>query len=322
MDQTTLSLDLRSDAPHDDGDDLSASTSQLHISQQRHKRFRQYDGASQEESLDTSQPQYIIFNAKITDTHVNIFNTLTPAFSDASIPPSAYLERLDFVGFPSVYNYHEKQAIMTVFDSTLTQQITEIVAHSLPTSFPRTQDTAPALPTVCDIDTRRFSGRGFPRFCQIRTCPLHNNGQFIFRDTAAGAELAQEHGRLVHGDLLNELSADTLLNIGWRKCCPLCPELYLITEDLAAHRKRCFLHDSHQVWLQTPGTSISPSRTGVSAPLYLICPNARVRELDAILQNNPLIDQSSLYLTVSQWYLDSIRGSPTPTTDPNDDHEL
>jgi hypothetical protein len=82
------------------------------------------------------------------------------------------------------------------------------------------------------------------------------------------------------------------------------------------------LHDSHQVWLQKPGTSLSPSRTGVSAPLYLICPNARVRELDAILQRDPLIDHSSLYMTVSQWYLDSIRDSTTPTTDPTVDHEL
>ena len=322
MDHTTLSLGLQSHAQHDDGDDLSASTSQLHISQSRHKRFRQHDSASQEESLDTSQPQFIIFNAKVTDTQTDIFNTLTPAFNLASIPPLAYLERIDFVGFPSIYNYHEKQAIMTVFDPTLTQQITEIVAQSLQTSFPRTQDTQPALPTVCDIDTTSFSGRGFPWYCQVRTCPFHNKCRFIYCDTLEGATLAQDHGRLVHGELFNELTVDTLNSIGWRKCCPLCPELYLITESLAEHRKRCFLHDSHQIWLQKPGTSISPSRTGVSAPLYLICPNARVRELDEILQRDPLIDHSSLYLTVSQWYLDSIRDTTTPTTDPNADHEL
>ena len=211
---------------------------------------------------------------------------------------------------------------MTVTDPTLTSQIMDIVAQSLSTSFPRTQDTPPTLPTVCDIDTTSFSGRGFPRFCQVRTCPFHNNGRFIYRDTPEGAAMAQEHGRLVHGELLNELSTDTLRSIGWRKCCPLCPELYLITDDLTNHRKRCFLHDSHQVWLQKPGTSLSPSRTGVSAPLYLICPNARVRELDAILQRDPLIDHSSLYMTVSQWYLDSIRDSTSPTTDPTDNHEL
>ena len=306
----------------DDADELSTSASQLQITQTGHKRSRQSDGASQDETHDSSQPQYIIFNAKITDTSADIFHTLMPDLDDASIPPSAYLEKIDFMGFPSVYNYHEKLGVITVFDPTMTDTITDLVAKALQTSFPRVQDVQPTLPSVCDIDTTQFSGRGFPRYCQVRTCPFHNGGKYIFRDTPAGVTLAQEHGRHVHGDLLNELSTDTLKNIGWRKCCPLCPELFLITDDLDGHRRRCFLHDSHQVWLQQPGTSISPSRTGVASPLYLICPNARVRELDRILQDDPLIDHASLYLRVSEWYFDSIRENSHPTTDPEIDDEL
>ena len=306
----------------DDADELSTSTSQLQISNTRHKRSRQSDGASQEETHDSTQPQFIIFNAKITDTYADIFRMLMNDLEGNFIPPSAYLEKIDFIGYPSIYNYHEKLGIITVFDPTRTEAITEIVAQILPSSFPRIQDIAPKLPTVCDIDTTQFSGRGFPRYCQIRTCPFHNGGKYIFRDTPAGVALAQDHGRHVHGDLLNELSTDTLKSIGWRKCCPLCPELFLITDDLTAHRQRCFLHDSHQVWLQQPGTSISPSRTGISAPLYLICPNARVRELDRILQDDPLIDHATLYLRVSEWYFDSIRETSHPTADTDIDHEL
>ena len=224
--------------------------------------------------------------------------------------------------YPSVYNYHEKQGIITVFDPNMTETITEIVAKVLPTSFLRIQDIQPTLPTVCDIDTTQFSGQGFPRYCQVRTCPFHTGGKFIFQDTPAGIALAQEHGRHVHGNLLNELSTDTLRSIGWRKCCPLCPELYLITDDLTEHRRRCFLHDSHQVWLQQPGTSLSPSRTRIASPLYLICPNARIGELDRILQDAPLIDHTSLYLRVSEWYFESIRDNSHPTADPDIEHEL
>jgi hypothetical protein len=133
-----------------------------------------------------------------------------PDFEGNFIPPSAYLERIDFVRYPSVYNYHEKQGIITVFDPNMTETITEIVAKVLPTSFLRIQDIQPTLPTVCDIDTTQFSGQGFPRYCQVRTCPFHTGGKFIFQDTPAGIALAQEHGRHVHGDLLNELSTDTL----------------------------------------------------------------------------------------------------------------
>jgi hypothetical protein len=238
------------------------------------------------------------------------------------IPSSAYLEKIDFVGFPSIYNYHEKLGIITVFDPRMTEAITEIVADVMQTSFPRIQDIKPTIPTVCDIDTTQFSGRGFPRYCQIRTCPFHNGGKFIFRDTHAGVKLAQEHGRHVHGDLLNELTTETLNSIGWRKCCPLCSELFLITDDLTEHRRHCFLHDSHQIWLQQPGTSISPSRTGIASPLYLICPNSRIRELDRILQDDPLVDHASLYLRVSEWYFESIRDRSNPTADPEIDHEL
>jgi len=67
---------------------------------------------------------------------------------------------------------------------------------------------------------------------------------------------------------------------------------------------------------------ISPSQTQIFKPLYLICPEHKKTELDALIVNTPNIDPTMLFVAVSAWYASNSTQESTPTATTITTHEL
>jgi hypothetical protein len=87
------------------------------------------------------------------------------------------------MGFPSIYNMEEKNAILTVFDSSLAGNIKSDIRNTLNFSLPTSTDTPPHIPTANKNDLTPITG--IPCYCRMGSCPFHNNKQDLFALTQA-----------------------------------------------------------------------------------------------------------------------------------------
>jgi hypothetical protein len=248
---------------------------------------------------------------------------LPPSSIDFYLPSPQHQSRktpishsIHFTGFPSIYNMEEEIAILTVFDSSLTNNIKSIIRNTLDFSVPTSTNTPPHIPTAKKIDLTPITG--FPRYCLIGSCPFHNKKQDLFADTSTELQQAQSQGIHLHHHLLSTLNTSTLSSIGWHQCCDTCPAIYLNQFHLDTHRARFIAY--HIVQTSTTSsttTTASPSRTGAFASLYLICPKHNKQDLGNLILNSPSANRMTLFATVQAWYNSNSIQDNAPTVTPN-----
>jgi hypothetical protein len=316
----------------DDDDDLASQTSPDHLNMQahtqahtqtpnhhhHHKRTRDAASLSSTASTSYNDPShsYVQFNTPLLSTKTNILSTLTSALINASIPPNSISTTIHFWAFPSTRIIDEKLAFVTILNPTLLQTIITIIRSTFDLSLPTPIDSIPTPPSHSDIDTTNDPDPDsqFPRNCRIISCPFYNGGTNIFSHDPTGMAVAQSHGHHLHLDLLTSLPPTTLNAIGWTRCCPTCPHIFLSPADLHAHQSNCTLH------ISTNTPTLDPTTLPHWTPLFSICPNSRKTELATIIKTSPEATPTSLFPLISEWFMES-KPAHQPAT-PIEHHEL
>ena len=261
---------------------------------------------------------FITFNVTMHTTARDIFDDLTPALDDRSVPDDAFLPTIQFRGYPSLYNMIEKHAILTCTNLTYADTIVDIIRGTLEASYAYRTDTIPPAPTAHDIDLTPLSSP--PRYCQISSCTFHNRRRPIFTDNEEGLHAAEAHGVHLHHDLYTTLNTSQLMTIGWHRCCDLCPTIHLHHESILRHRERCITH-INSTSLARDAASFGPFqhlREGRYASLYRACPPANFRDLDRLIIEYPDTDTSTLSAVVHGWQTASQSLLDTTTRDTDD----
>jgi hypothetical protein len=306
-------------------DDLASQTSN-HLNMQshaqplnphhHHKRTRDAASLSTSSTSDNPSHSYVQFNTPLQSTKINIFSTLASALTNASIPPDSISTTIQFWAFPSTRIIDKKLAFITILDPTLTPTIVSIIRSTFDLSLPTPIDSLPTPPSHSDVDTTKDPDPDsqFPRNCRIISCPFYNGGTNIFSHDPTGMAMAQNHGHHLHLDLLTSLPPTTLNDIGWTRCCPTCPHIFLSPTDLRAHQSNCTLH------ISTNTPTLDPTTLPHWTPLFSICPDSRKAELATIIKTSPESTPTSLFPLISEWFMES-KPAHQPAT-PFDHHEL
>ena len=97
--------------------------------------------------------------------------------------------------------------------------------------------------TTSEISTTPFQSHEWPRYCQVTSCPMHNNGNPCVPDSPEGMNTIQLHARHIHGHIFLALPHEQLPTIGWSRCGPTCHNFFLTsTNQLAPHQNQCPFH--------------------------------------------------------------------------------
>ena len=314
------SVDLLENDTQDDIEGLSQDSARLQITTTPKKRSR-HDSQLSTTTHETDRLMtFITFNVTMHTTARDIFDDLTPALDDRSVPDDAFLPTIQFRGYPSLYNMIEKHAILTCTNLTYADTIVDIIRGTLEASYAYRTDTIQPAPTAHDIDLTPLSSP--PRYCQISSCTFHNRRRPIFTDNEEGLHAAEAHGVHLHHDLYTTLNTSQLMTIGWHRCCDLCPTIHLHHESILRHRERCITH-INSTSLARDAASFGPFqhlREGRYASLYRACPPANFRDLDRLIIEYPDTDTSTLSAVVHGWQTasQSLLDLDTTTRDTDD----
>jgi hypothetical protein len=254
----------------------------------------------------------------MTTSERDIFDDLQPAFEARSIPDDAYLLSLRFHGYPSIQNIVEKHATLTCTDISLADSMVDIICGTIEASFAYRTESMPQAPTPADIDLTPLTRP--PRYCQIRSCMLHNNRRDIYPNSELGLDAVEAHGIFLHGNLYRTLNTSQLQSIGWARCCDLCPTIHMNPASIDVHRERCITYinsTAHTRYTDDTGP-FQHLRRGIFAPLYRACPPQHVRDLDRLILKNSQQSPITLFAVVQGWHTASestLDNNPTATTD-------
>ena len=295
------SVDLLAHGNQDDIEGLSQDSARLQITTTPKKRSRHDSQLSTTTHETDRQTTFITFNVTMDTTARDIFDELTPALDERSVPNDAFLPTIQFRGYPSLYNMIEKHAILTCTNLTYADTIVEIIRGTLEASYAYRTDTISPAPTPRDIDLTPLTSP--PRYCQISSCTFHNRRRPIFGDNEEGLHAAECHGVHLHHDLYTTLNTSELMTIGWHRCCDLCPTIHLNHQSISHHRERCITH-INSTSLARDAAAFGPFqhlREGPYASLYRACPPANLRDLDRLIIEYPDTDASTLSAVVHGW---------------------
>ena len=205
------------------------------------------------------------------------------------------------------------QIALTVLLNVITTKTNWPDSLPLHTTFPPTpQHTSmiclKAIPTT-----------NWTRYCQVSTCPMHNNRHSFLPDTSDGFQALQLHVQQLHTNIFLKLPTNLLNSIGWTRCCPTCPSFFLGTTNLASHQHEC--NDFQSKSPTIPNFSSNPAWTLA----FAIYPASRTANLNKHINDfpddtNPQATLLTILVTVSQWCFDTRLPSHESTTATNHKH--
>jgi len=198
------------------------------------------------------------------------------------------------------------------------QHIITTISNSWTNSFPTCTHTDPTTYLVSDISSTTFLPTAWPRYCQVTTCPMHNNKLPLVPDSIDGSWTIHLHVQHLHNDIFLSLTPQTLHSIGWSRCCPTCPTLFPnMSTHLLPHQEQCPLYNDSTTSTARPNPPpFDYSGVPAWSLAFAICPNDRTPDLNTLIDNFPdFADHdttlSSILMTVSQWCLDAASSTAT-----------
>lgn len=198
------------------------------------------------------------------------------------------------------------------------QQILTTISSHWTDSFPTCTSDDPQSHLASNITLTPFQPPEWPQYCQVTTCPMHNNALPIVPNTPDGLHDLQLHVQHIHSDIFLSLPPDQLLSIGWSRCCLPCPSFFIHTSShLTTHQNQCPLyHDATSTTTTAPNLQqFNYSQNPIWSRAFAICPPHKFDALNTLINDSPDYDDPettlpNILMTVSQWCLES-----HPTTD-------
>ena len=178
-------------------------------------------------------------------------------------------------------------------------------------SFPSCTSTDPTAPLPSDISQVSFPPTEWPQYCQVTTCPMHNNELPLVPLSPDGLHTIQQHVQHLHSDIFLCLPPHILSSIGWTRCCTTCPSIFPNTSThLPPHQALCPHHLAFTTAAQPDQAHYDFSTHDSWKLAFGICPTDRRPDLNALIDSLPEdadheTSLSSVLVTVSQWRLDA-----------------
>ena len=202
------------------------------------------------------------------------------------------------------------------------QHILHTISNCWANSFPRCTSTDPTTPLPSDISPKPFPPSEWPQYCQVTSCPMHNNGLPLVPNSPDGSHTIHLHVQHLHNDIFLSLPPHHLSSIGWTRCCPTCTNIFPNTSThLSLHQALCPHHITFTTAAQPHQARFDFSTHDSWKLAFGICPTDRTTDLNTLIDTFPEdanheASLSSVLLTVSQWRLDAYS---TATTNDHDD---
>jgi hypothetical protein len=210
------------------------------------------------------------------------------------------------------------------------QRIITTISSLWPDSFPTCTTCDPTTYTTSEISTTPFQSPEWPRYCQITSCPMHNNGNPCVPDSPEGMNTIHLHAKHIHKHLFLALPHEQLPTIGWSRCSPTCHDFFLTSANqLASHQNQCPFHLTNTNTATSNNTTTNnnnpilpqvydSSNNPTWAIAFNICPPEKYTDLNQLINDaDDFVDPStvlpSILMTVSQWNLDCATRSTPPT---------
>jgi hypothetical protein len=311
-------------AAMDDVEDKSLELLSLHLSQQGSIHPSQTSANPTPPKRKCPTPDYIHFYTDLTTDVPSLISAIIHQLDEANLPGHCFNHNF-FTGSPSHPSQMNQQLIsIEITQAEHTTSLLSIIGKLYPTSYPQ-RSTAP-LPQInhsSSISLTPIPPNTWAKYCQLSTCPLHNNGLPFMDNTPHGCEILQLHVRNLHSSAFLSLPPEQLTLIGWTQCCPECPQPILIPTDLSSHQESCIIYTTKPASIpphQAPTQPTNHSENPRWALAFQICPPARITNLNNILTRSsasPLppaeLNQNILEI-VTRWFLATVNTQPTTNT--------
>jgi hypothetical protein len=225
-------------APDDDDEDnASIDLISLNLSQQGSLIHPSQESANPTPpKRKRPTPNYIQFYTKLTTDMPSVISTIVHQLDEQNLPGNCFNHNFYTGSLPHPSQMNQQIISIKISQAKHITSLLTIIGKLYPTSYPQrttTPLTQPQPPS--SISLTPIPPNTWAHYCQLTTCPFHNNGIPFVADTQDGCTIFQLHVQQLHAPAFLSLPHNQLTTIGWTRCCTECTHIFLIPTDLTLH---------------------------------------------------------------------------------------